>query len=203
MIVVTRSPRAIIVFADLDRLAAAGDQTIGYDAGQRRGTTHHPIGQRPDGGHVDVGIVAFILQIVRQPRQNEIPHVVGAKQAEEVAPRGTFRHDTRNAGSVGHVDLLRDLVARREEEPRNEPEQAGNAHGPEEDTPSVSGHEQAAQQHAERGTELRARVDQAIGQAAMAFTEVGDQDFGVARDKPPIRPCQESCAESVGWRKSR
>ncbi len=65
--------------------------------------------------------------------------------------------------------------------PGNQPEQADHTYGNEESTPTELRQNTAADNQAQRRTELRSGVDQTIGHAALLFGESGGDDLGIRR----------------------
>src|SRR6185437_3244365 len=113
-----------------------------------------------------------------EPRQHEEPDVIGAEQAEKRAPRRTLRADLEVARDTANLFPYERLIFRREDRPRNQPEQTQAANDIEEASPAIFRHHQTTQ-HADRGADFAAGVNQGVREAALVLPEITGKNFRI------------------------
>ena len=163
------------------RACSARNPAVGEHSEHQRGPCDHPKRDRSEDRHLILRVVKFVAEVRRQPGNDEIPDIVSTEKAEKTSPRRALRTNLRQARHLADLFADQRLVFGSPDEPRHQPQQAQRARDVEENAPSVSAHHQAADQNAERRTDLATRVNRRVGKAALLFLEVACQNLRIRR----------------------
>ena len=90
-------------FAHESERSARGNPAIGEPSGNKRSERAEKVGGTDEPGHTRDGEIAFADEIVGQPRNEEIAHVVGGEEAEAGAPRGAKLEELEEGRSARDI----------------------------------------------------------------------------------------------------
>ena len=163
------------------RTRARSDPAIGKPAAKYGKDRAQQIRDSPKPGHIVHGEVSFAHEVVREPGNQKIAHIISAKKSRKCAPGRSQSQEFNDVWRSSGFRLPGVICPGHLLQPGNYPQHARKPENHEERAPAKSSHEQPAEHHPETWSQHQSRGDHGICKPAVLFREIGSDDFRIGR----------------------